>query len=186
MVDNKTENAQYTYQATQISTATKEQLLLITYDIAIRSCRMAEAALNPDSQHQDYDQAHREILRAQDVIRELMVTLNTEKGGDMAQNLMLLYDYMYQQLVEANIKKDVRNVRFVLTMLEDLKGTWEEALMKLLKEYQAAHPEDDDLKAVRNIDVKDLSGAKDAQAVSAQPQHAVPTPDKAGGLNIAG
>ena len=96
MVDNKTESAQYTYQATQISTATKEQLLLITYDIAIRSCRLAEAALAPaDDEPQDYDQAHREIVRAQDVIRELMVTLNTEKGGEMAQNLMRLYDYMY-------------------------------------------------------------------------------------------
>ena len=185
MADNKTE-AQYTYQATQISTATKEQLLLITYDIAIRSCRLAEAALNPENQSQDYDQAHREIVRAQDVIRELMVTLNTEKGGEMAQNLMRLYDYMYQQLVEANIKKDVRNVRFVLTMLEDLKSTWEEALMKLLKEYQEAHPDDDDLKVVKDMNVKDLNGSTDAKAVSTQPVKAIPTPDKAGGLNIAG
>ena len=180
MADNKTESAQYTYQATQISTATKEQLLLITYDIAIRSCRLAETALDNNNQSQDYDQAHREIVRAQDVIRELMVTLNTEKGGEMAQNLMRLYDYMYQQLVEANIKKDASYVRSVLTMLEDLKSTWEEALMKLLKEYQAAHPEDDDLKAVKQMNAKDLSGIKEAQAASAQ------TPVKAGGLNIAG
>ena len=188
MADNKTENAQYTYQATQISTATKEQLLLITYDIAIRSCRMAEAALASDNQPQDYDQAHREIVRAQDVIRELMVTLNTEKGGEMAQSLMLLYDYMYQQLVEANIKKDADNVRTVLTMLEDLKSTWEEALMKLLKEYQEAHPDDDDLKVVKNMEVKDLSSLKDVKAVSTQPASSAPAPDKAkaGGLNIAG
>jgi len=98
----------------------------------------------------------------------------------MAQNLMRLYDYMYQQLVEANIKKDASYVRSVLTMLEDLKSTWEEALMKLLKEYQAAHPEDDDLKAVKEMNAKDLSGFKEAQAVPAQ------APIKAGGLNIAG
>jgi len=184
MADNKTVSAQYTYQATQISTATKEQLLLITYDIAIRSCRLAEAALDTSGQSQDYDVAHREIVRAQDVIRELMVTLNTEKGGEMAQNLMRLYDYMYQQLVEANIKKDAKNVHAVLTMLEDLKSTWEEALMKLLKEYQEAHPDDDDLKVVKEMSVKDLSGGKDAKAETTQP--AARTPDKAGGLNIAG
>jgi flagellar protein FliS len=186
MADNRTESAQYTYQATQISTATKEQLLLITYDIAIRSCRLAEVALDPNSRSQDYDQAHREIVRAQDVIRELMVTLNTEKGGEMAQSLMRLYDFMYQQLVEANIKKNIRNVRSVLTMLEDLKSTWEEALMKLLKEYQEAHPEDDDLKVVKDMDVKDLGGLKEPKTVTAQPSHAVPAPGKAGGLNIAG
>jgi flagellar protein FliS len=185
-MDNKSQNAQFSYQNTQISTATKEQLLLITYDIGIRACRMAEAALDAENDKtQDLDLAHREILRAQEVIRELMVTLNTEKGGEMAQNLMRLYDYMYQQLVEANVKKDPKNIRTVLTMLEDLKETWEEALMKLLKEYQAAHPEDEDLKALENLNFKDLN-PKDLKT-AAEPRAAA-TPDKTqvGGLNIAG
>ncbi|MDR1875101.1 MAG: flagellar export chaperone FliS [Synergistaceae bacterium] len=173
-MENKSQAAPYTYQATQISTATKEQLLLITYDIGIRSCRMVEAALGEDNKIQDLDLVNREILRAQDVIRELMVTLNTEKGGDMARGLMRLYDYMYQQLVEANIKKEVKNVAVVRAMLEELKNTWEEALMKLLKEYQAAHPEDEDLKAMKNI--------------HSAPVAPNPAADrgKAGGLNIAG
>lgn len=175
-MEDKTQSAQLTYQATQISTATKEQLLLITYDIAIRSCRIAEGALDCENKIQDLDLANREILRAQDVIRELMVTLNTEKGGEMAQNLMRLYDYMYQQLVEANIKKEAKNITAVRTMLEELKGTWEEALMKLLKEYQAAHPEDDDLGALKNIPV--------APAAAQSPLPSDKT--KAGGLNIAG
>ena len=76
-MENKS-SAQFAYQATQISTATKEQLLLITYDIGIRSCRLAETALEEGEGHpQDIDLANREIIRAQDVIRELMVTLNT-------------------------------------------------------------------------------------------------------------
>lgn len=174
-MENKSQSAQYTYQATQISTATKEQLLLITYDIGIRSCRMAEGALDGTNKTQDLDLANREILRAQDVIRELMVTLNTEKGGEMAQNLMRLYDYMYQQLVEANIKKEAKNITAVRTMLEELKGTWEEALMKLLKEYQAAHPEDEDLGIVKDIPVTPVAA-----------HAAVPEKSRAGGLNIAG
>ena len=177
-MENKNQGAQYTYQATQISTATKEQLLLITYDIGIRSCRIAESALEPEEgKAPDFDLALKEILRAQDVIRELMVTLNTEKGGEMAQNLMSLYDYMYQQLVDANVKKDVKNVRSVLAMLEDLKGTWEEALMKLLKEYQEAHPDDDDLKAVKELKIN---------PVLEPPAASAPDKNKAGGLNIAG
>lgn len=171
-MENKSQSAQYTYQATQISTATKEQLLLITYDIGIRSCRVAEGALDCENKIQDLDLANREILRAQDVIRELMVTLNTEKGGEMAQNLMRLYDYMYQQLVEANIKKEAKNVTVVRTMLEELKGTWEEALMKLLKEYQAAHPEDEDFKTLKEIPTA--------------PAAPVVEKKKTGGLNIAG
>ena len=140
-------NAQFTYQATRISTATKEQLLLITYDIGIKACHTAENALlgKTNGGTPDYDLANREIIRAQEVIRELMVTLNRERGGDVATKLIQLYEYMYQLLVDANIKKEPDNVRTVCGMLEELKQTWEEALLKLLKEYQAAHPEDKDL-----------------------------------------
>ena len=140
-------NAQFTYQATRISTATKEQLLLITYDIGIKACHTAENALlgKTNGGTPDYDLANREVIRAQEVIRELMVTLNKDRGGEVADKLMQLYEYMYQLLVEANIKKEPDNIRTVYGMLEELKQTWEEALLKLLKEYQAAHPEDKDL-----------------------------------------
>jgi flagellar protein FliS len=188
MADIKSQDAQYTYQATQIATATKEQLLLILYDIGIRACRIAAAALDGDGKAQDYDLANTEILRAQDVIRELMVTLNTEKGGDMARGLMQLYDYMYQQLVTANVKKEAKYVSAVLSMLEELKGTWEEALLKLLKEYQQAHPEDEDLNAVKEVkSLKDFeAGAKPKPETAPRPAAPAPDKNKAGGLNIAG
>jgi flagellar protein FliS len=188
MADIKAQDAQYTYQATQIATATKEQLLLILYDIGIRACRIAVAALGKDDKAQDYDLANTEILRAQDVIRELMVTLNTEKGGEMARGLMRLYDYMYQQLVTANVRKEAKNVAVVLSMLEELKETWEEALIKLLKEYQQAHPDDEDLKVVKEVkSFKDFEAAAKPKAEAA-PRPAAPAPDKnkTGGLNIAG
>jgi flagellar protein FliS len=188
MADIKSQDAQYTYQATQIATATKEQLLLILYDIGIRACRIAVTALDKDNKTQDYGLANTEILRAQDVIRELMVTLNTEKGGEMARGLMQLYDYMYQQLVTANVRKEAKNVATVLSMLEELKETWEEALIKLLKEYQQAHPEDEDLKAVKEVkSLKDFEAAA-KPGPGAAPRPAAPAPDKnkTGGLNIAG
>ncbi|NLL36225.1 MAG: flagellar export chaperone FliS [Fretibacterium sp.] len=172
-------NVQSAYQATQISTATKEQLLLITYDIGIRSCRIAEAALDTDPKTQDLALANQEILRAQEVIRELMVTLNTNKGGEMAQGLMRLYDYMYQLLIEANVKKEPGNVTIVREMMEDLKSTWEEALLKLLKEYQDAHPEDEEFRNAIS-EMEKASSKAPSTPKAAQPQ---PRP---GGLNIAG
>lgn len=184
-MDNKAQNAQNTYQTTQISTATKEQLLLITYDIGIRSCRIAETALEGTSPN--FDLANKEIIRAQEVIRELMVTLNTEKGGEAAQGLLKLYDYMYQLLVDANIKKEPHNVATVRGMLEELKATWEEALLKLLKEYQAAHPDDEDFQDISKMQVSSLTeslkAAPTAAAAKPLPQAEKP---KAGGLNIAG
>ena len=178
-------NAHFAYQATQISTATKEQLLLITYDIGIKACRMAEAALTGDESEKDLSVANREIIRAQEVIRELMVTLNTERGGEMAQGLMRLYDYMYQLLVDANIKKEPENLRTVRTMLEELKTAWEGALVKLLQEYQAAHPEDEDLKnALAELQGTGASGAETPARPGTAP--ATLPPRKAGGVNLAG
>lgn len=164
-------NAQFTYQATRISTATKEQLLLITYDIGIKACRTAENAMNA----KNYDTSNREIIRAQEVIRELMVTLNREKGGDMADRLMQLYEYMYQLLVDANMKKETENVSTVRGMLEELKQTWEQALMKLLEEYQAAHPDDKDLQNA----MSEIKGEKTEEKAKAPAK-------KAGSFTLAG
>ena len=163
---NNNNNAQFTYQATRISTATKEQLLLITYDIGIKACRTAENALSgKNGNSPDYDLANREIIRAQEVIRELMVTLNKDKAGEMGTKLMKLYEYMYQQLVDANMKKEPDNIKAVREMLEELKATWENALVQLLQDYQAAHPEDKDLQNAMN----EIEGKKPEQPAAASP-----------------
>ena len=182
-------NAQFTYQATRINTATKEQLLLITYDIGIKACHTAEAAITGKDGGPNYDLANREIIRAQEVIRELMVTLNREKGGEMADKLAQLYEYMYQLLVEANMKKEVENIITVRGMLEELKATWEGALVQLLQEYQKAHPEDKDLQnAILELEGKapvesDASTEKTEQARKAgQAASPVPAGYRAAGI----
>lgn len=189
MVNNN--NAQFTYQATRITTATKEQLLLITYDIGIKACHAAEnAMLGKNGGSPDYDLANRETIRAQEVIRELMVTLNKDKGGEMADKLMQLYEYMYQLLVDANMKKEPDNIRTVREMLEELKATWEGALVQLLQEYQAAHPEDKDLQNA----ILELEGKKPEQpakpAAPTQTAYKTAAPAqktaKAGGFTLAG
>ncbi len=63
--------AQETYTENAIRTASREQLLLITYDIGIQSCLAAESAL---SNHL-YDETNEHLKRAQNVVRELMITL---------------------------------------------------------------------------------------------------------------
>ena len=163
-------SAQFKYQATRIQTATKEQLLLITYDIGIKACHAAEnAMLAKNNAAPDYDLANREIIRAQEVVRELMVTLNRDKAGEMGDKLMQLYEYMYQLLVDANMKKEPENLRTVRSMLEELKQTWENALMKLLKDYQTEHPDDKDLQNA----MAEIEGKKPA-AVTPTPTQATP------------
>jgi flagellar protein FliS len=124
------QQAQDTYRVNQIQMASKEQLLIITYDIGIRSCAAAERAVDVN----DVEQINTHLKRAQAVVRELMITLNLEQGGEVAASLLRLYDYMYYQLVEANVRKDGVPIRMVRQMLEELKATWMEAISKLKME----------------------------------------------------
>jgi flagellar protein FliS len=121
------QQAQDTYRVNQIQMASKEQLLIITYDIGIRSCVAAEKAITDG----DTEQVNTNLQRAQSVVRELMVTLNLEQGGEVAASLMRLYDFMYYQLVDANVKRDAEMVKTVRSMMEELKATWVEAIAKL-------------------------------------------------------
>jgi flagellar protein FliS len=95
------QQAQDTYRINQIQMASKEQLLIITYDIGIRACAAAEKAIASG----DVELINTNLQRAQSVVRELMVTLNLEQGGEVAASLMRLYDFMYYQLVDANVKR---------------------------------------------------------------------------------
>lgn len=130
MDERTAQRAQETYRENQIQMATREQLLLITYDIGIRYCLAAEKAI----QARDVEQINANLQKAQAVIRELMVTLDMEKGGGVADSLMRLYDYMYYQLVDANVKKKIATIVAVRNMMEELKATWEEAIRNMKAE----------------------------------------------------
>lgn len=137
------QHAQDTYRINQIQMASREQLLIITYDIGIRSCAAAEKAIEEG----DVERINANLQRAQAVIRELMVTLNLERGGDIAASLLKLYDYMYYQLVDSNVKKEAEGVASVRRMLEELKATWVEAIGKL-KDESKDKPKDKSMAAV--------------------------------------
>ena len=72
--------------------------------------------------------AHNNIIAAEKIIMEFMTTLDMEIGGEMAKNLYALYDYLYNKLVEANMKNKIENLDEVLGHLEKLRDTWNKAI----------------------------------------------------------
>ncbi|MDK2856662.1 MAG: flagellar secretion chaperone FliS [Bacillota bacterium] len=111
------------YREMQVTTATPGQLLLMLYDGAIRFLREAEEALKGGR----LEDGHRLLLKAEDVVAELMSTLNFE-AGPIAQNLYRLYDYMQRRLIEANVKKDASLVQEVAELLSGLREAWGQAV----------------------------------------------------------
>jgi flagellar protein FliS len=116
------------YRQQQVNTATPDKLLIMLYDGAIRFCSQAKMAI----ENKQFEQSHVNLTKAQNIIVEFMTTLNMDY--EISQNLYSLYDYLYNRLVEANIKKDTAIIDEVVGFLTDLRKTWAEAAAKLKAE----------------------------------------------------
>jgi len=56
-----------------------------------------------------------------------MATLDVTKGGEWAQKLMSVYEFIVRRLTEANLKKDIKIMDEVIPLIEDIRDTWTEA-----------------------------------------------------------
>lgn len=112
------------YKTAQYSTASPEQLLLMLYEGAIKYARQAQK----DMEERNVEAANNKLKKTEDIISELMISLNMDEGGEIAQNLYNLYDYMNRRLIQANIRKDPGLVDEVINLLTSLKESWEEAI----------------------------------------------------------
>jgi flagellar secretion chaperone FliS len=113
------------YLKEQLETASPEQLLLLLYDGAIRFLRIARKAM----ENQEWEKSHQHLIKTQNILVELMTSLDMEIGGDVARNLYRLYDYYIWSLVQANIHREVCRVDEILEHLKNLKQTWEQAII---------------------------------------------------------
>jgi flagellar protein FliS len=128
-----------TYRTANVETTDQGKLIIMVYDWAIRHCKMANEKLKV----KDVEGRANTLLKAQNAITELMVSLNMEKGGDLSQRLYSLYDYMNRRLIEANIKNTSAPIEEVLKYLLDLREAWVISIKKVREqksENTAADP----------------------------------------------
>ena len=71
------------------------------------------------------DDAYRKIRHAQDIITELLVGLDYERGGDIARNLDRLYNFVLRQLIGINSRRDTTVYGHLVNILTDLRDGWE-------------------------------------------------------------
>jgi flagellar secretion chaperone FliS len=117
------------YQEINITTASPMELVLILYDECIRTLEKAEQAFEIEGPSR-IEVISNSLLHAQDIITELAVSLDMEKGGEIAQNLQRLYDFMVNHLSQANVNKVVKPIQDIHKMMCDLKEAWTEVAKK--------------------------------------------------------
>lgn len=109
------------YKQTEINTANQGTLIVMLYDGAIKFLNIARDAM---TSAKTYDKANENILKAQDIITELMLSLNMDEKNEIAQNLFSLYMYFKKRLLEANIQKNPEIIDEVVRFLKELREAW--------------------------------------------------------------
>lgn len=111
------------YKEVEIETASGLKLVVMLYSGAIRYLNQAKEGI----QQKKLDAANNNIIKAQDIISELMSSLNFD-AGEIAHNLYSLYIYINRRLLEANIEKNIEIMNEVIQLLGTLKDAWDEIL----------------------------------------------------------
>ncbi|HHX75148.1 MAG TPA: flagellar export chaperone FliS [Firmicutes bacterium] len=115
-------NPYQAYQQNMVGTVSPEQLVLMLYNGALRFLKQAQKSI---MQH-NIEETHSNLVKAQDIISELMLNLDMSQG-EIAASLHALYDYMHRRLLDANMKKDIALLEEVAWLLTELRDTWKTA-----------------------------------------------------------
>lgn len=110
------------YQQVSVTTAAPGELVLMLYNGCIKFIKIAKSAI----MEQNIEKKHLNITKAQNIINELIVTLNMDY--EVSKNMRQLYDYMNRRLIEANIKNDTAILDEVEHFVEEFRDTWKEVI----------------------------------------------------------
>lgn len=126
------------YKETQILTASPGKLLLMLYDGAISAI---EGSVDLIKNKTQYDVVNKNLLKAQEILGELLASLDFEVGGEFAKNMQSLYAYMMKRLMEANFQKTIEPLDEVLGYMKELRESWAVASQKVGNQGQRGNSE---------------------------------------------
>ena len=127
-------NAISTYRDTKVKTASQGQLIIMLYEEAVKQLDKALELLGLDRGGKrnpgNIEKISKSILKAQEIITELTVSLDFDQGGDIAKNLFSLYTWFNKELLESNISHDIRRITQIRNQLNELRSAWAEVAAK--------------------------------------------------------
>jgi flagellar protein FliS len=122
------------YRETRIKTASQGQLIIELYNGAVKqldsSLELIERNASGKKDPGRIENISKAILKTQDILTELMVSLDFDQGGIIAKNLFSLYTWFNKELLAANINQDAQRISSVRNMVNDLRSAWIEVIAK--------------------------------------------------------
>jgi flagellar protein FliS len=108
------------YQKGAVNGASPVKLVIMLYDGALRFMEAGKHAMA----EKDLEKQNQNLQRAQKIIMELMSCLDMQNGAEIAKNLLALYTYALEQLVQANMKADPRGIDHSIKVFSELRESW--------------------------------------------------------------
>lgn len=115
-------NPYQAYQSNSVTTASPAELTLMLYNGCIKFMKLARKAIEENN----VQEKNTNLQKAQNIIREFMVTLNMDI--EVSKNLMAMYDYINRQLMEVNLKNDLTILAEVEGYVTEFRDTWKEVV----------------------------------------------------------
>ena len=114
------------YQQTGIKTASKGKLIVMLYEGALKNINSALNLMDSESNIPvtSLEKFHSSIVKTQEIITELMVSLNLDQGGDIAQNLMALYRFFNRELMDISVNHNKEKLQSIEKLMSELCETW--------------------------------------------------------------
>lgn len=122
-----TYNALNQYRQNAVFTATPEELTLMLYDGGIKFMNIAKYNI----ENNQIEKAHQALIRAQDIVLELSSSLNMEY--EISNNFRQLYDFIMNNLIDANINKEIKPIDEALEILTEMRDIWKEVMKEVKK-----------------------------------------------------
>lgn len=110
------------YKNSSVNTASPGELTLMLYNGCLKFIHLAKKAIEDN----DIKSKNTNLKKAQNIITELMLTLNTDVA--VSQNLLSLYDYINRRLIEANVKNDIQILNEVEGFVVEFRDTWKQVI----------------------------------------------------------
>jgi flagellar secretion chaperone FliS len=117
------------YKKTAVTTASREKILLMLYEAAIKNCKLAKIAYE---QKRIGDKC-KHVTKVHDIVNELSNTLDHSKGAAVAAQLESLYAFCVSQLIKANVENDMQALDSVLKIMGTLYEGWVAAVEEIKK-----------------------------------------------------
>lgn len=163
------------YKQMAVKTANPGQILIMLYEAAIRNVKKAMQCIDAN----DVAGKGQAIVKAHDIVNELLNTLNFDVGGQVARDLERLYGYMSEQLLQANLNNSKPPLESVLKNLETLLSAWKVAVLEVQKaQAKGINPANVTVAAQNPAAAGAPAVNNPTQAAGAAPMNGKPTPIK--------